>query len=156
MPSGRCAARCVALLNSHRKTVLCLTFRRWDSALRNLLAAGDDHFAAALELARDKGLLRQLLQLQQGGRRCGGVFLSMSNLAGNPEASSLYCCHASFVTLHPLLQANQSGWRRCMRPMAMCWRPRACTRMRVRGDEADVLLTGALLGSALHADVCIS
>jgi len=45
-------------------SVLCC--RRWESALRHLAAAGEEHFGQALALARDKGLLRLLLQLQQG------------------------------------------------------------------------------------------
>lgn len=47
---------------------------RWPAALANLYAAGDDHFDACLKLARERGLLRQLLALTgppTAGQVCG-------------------------------------------------------------------------------------
>ncbi|KAL4852847.1 Elongator complex protein 1 [Chlorella vulgaris] len=52
-------------LRRHR---IDMHLRRWDRALAHLAAAGDQHFPAALELAREKDLLRLLLKLQAGNR----------------------------------------------------------------------------------------
>lgn len=43
-----------------------LHLQRYDRALAHLVAAGEGHFAEALELARERGLLRQLLALYEG------------------------------------------------------------------------------------------
>jgi elongator complex protein 1 len=42
-----------------------ISLGRWSKALENLVAAGPAHFEQALKLAREKGLLRQLLALTQ-------------------------------------------------------------------------------------------
>ena len=46
--------------------------RRFDKALAHLVAAGDSHFQAALELARKHGLMRQLLRLVEGAAQQDG------------------------------------------------------------------------------------
>lgn len=43
-----------------------LHLRRWEPALRNLVASGPQHFDAGLALARRQGLLRMLLDLVKG------------------------------------------------------------------------------------------
>ncbi|EFJ51885.1 hypothetical protein VOLCADRAFT_87528, partial [Volvox carteri f. nagariensis] len=42
-----------------------MSLRRYPSALRHLVEAGPQHFEQALQLARERGLLRQLLQLYE-------------------------------------------------------------------------------------------
>jgi elongator complex protein 1 len=53
-----------------------MSLGRYDKALTHLVAAGPVHFEAALKLAKDRGLLRQLLALtqqqQQQGEAVGG------------------------------------------------------------------------------------
>lgn len=82
--------------------------RRWDRALCHLAAAGEEHFAAALELARDKGLMRLLLQLQEGelpfllvlvclGGRCRAGVLGkrcpeLSGWLAHPPCTALPAC----------------------------------------------------------------
>eukprot|EP00775_Hariotina_reticulata_P003629 gene3629-3891_t len=46
-----------------RRYAIDMSLRRYDRALENLVAAGPRHFDAALKLAVDRGLLRQLLAL---------------------------------------------------------------------------------------------
>ncbi|BDA44195.1 Elongator complex protein 1 [Coccomyxa sp. Obi] len=50
-----------------RRHALDMHLGRWAHALHDLLQAGDAHFDAALALARDKGLLRELLDALPGG-----------------------------------------------------------------------------------------
>lgn len=49
-----------------------MSLGRYDRALEHLYAAGPGHFEAALKLAQDKGLLRQLLALTQQRKQQGG------------------------------------------------------------------------------------
>eukprot|EP00884_Botryococcus_braunii_P015718 jgi/Botrbrau1/282/Bobra.0022s0250.1 len=50
-----------------RREAIDMALGRFSSALRNLVEAGPSHFPSALKLARDKGLLRELIgQLKEG------------------------------------------------------------------------------------------
>ncbi|KAK9849951.1 hypothetical protein WJX84_009719 [Apatococcus fuscideae] len=49
-----------------RQHALNMHLHRFSHALRNLVNAGPDHFQRAIDLARDKGLLRELMKLVEG------------------------------------------------------------------------------------------
>ncbi|GLI58497.1 hypothetical protein VaNZ11_000228 [Volvox africanus] len=48
-----------------QRHALDMSLRRYSSALRNLAQAGPQHFEQALQLARERGLMRQLLKLYE-------------------------------------------------------------------------------------------
>ncbi|KXZ43844.1 hypothetical protein GPECTOR_79g123 [Gonium pectorale] len=138
---GRLGAISPPALQRHAVDV---SLRRWGSALRNLVEAGPQHFAQALQLARERGLLRQLLQLYENDPERRPVVLDAygEHLEASKRYDDAAVSYMSAGQLEKALRAYRAAGR---------WRMVFVLAGQLQYDESAVQALAAELADELAA-----